>query len=292
MSTYSVAQAEALSGIKAHTLRIWERRYGFLKPNRTDTNIRYYSDAQMRKLLNIGILTRNGFKISQIDNMLDEEINDAVADILISPSNGDHEDDIQSMTLAMLELDENSFNRIFQKHVNRIGIFNTILELIYPFLYKVGVLWGTSKAMPAQEHFVTNLIRQKLIVAIDSLSYPNGIKKSIVLFLPEGEMHELGLLFAAYIAKDMGWKVYYLGASVPYENIKEVVKITNSDLMMTISVVGHLIDYQRLIASITRSSSVPLLISGSFIGNNTETDPDQVIPIADPYELIRFLKAY
>ncbi|WP_109829658.1 MerR family transcriptional regulator [Reichenbachiella versicolor] len=292
MSIYSVAQVEALSGIKAHTLRVWERRYSFLTPQRTTTNIRYYTDEQMRKLLNIGILIRNGYKISHIDAMPDEEINDVVTDILSQPIDDELNDQVQALTIAMLEMNEDMFNKIFQKQVNKAGLLNTMLYLIYPFMAHVGILWGTSKAMPAQEHFISCLVRQKLITAIDGISNSKEASKSIVLFLPAGEMHEIGLLLAYYIAKDLGWKVFYLGANVPYENIKDVVEISDCDLLLTISVVSSPGGIEKLINRVSEATSLPLLISGSMITDSYQAPTTQVIPISDPFELIRFLKAY
>lgn len=292
MSIYSVAQAEALTGIKAHTLRVWEKRYSFLTPERTSTNIRYYSDDQLRKLLNIGILLKHGYKISKIDAMSDEELYGVVSDVLALPLDDTQSDMVKALSIAMLDMDEEAFNRIFQKQINHAGLLDAMLNLIYPFLSHVGVLWGTNKLMPAQEHFVSCLIRQKLISALDGISTPRESVRSIAMFLPEDEMHEISLLLAAFIAKDLGWKVYYLGANVPYYNLKQVAEISECDVMMSMSVVSTLADLDRLIQAVTEATSVPFLLSGSLISSDYEPTTSQVVPIHDPFELIRFLKAY
>ena len=218
MITYSVAQVEALSGIKAHTLRIWERRYSFLKPLRTPTNIRYYTDDQLKKLLNFGILVRNGYRVSKLEKMSNQEVFEAVTAILADPESEDR-DEIKGLTLAMLEMNEEEFDNIFERQVIRKGFLKTITEMIYPFLQYVGVLWNTNKAMIAQEHFVSNLIRQKIITAIERLSIPPKSSPAVVFFLLEGEDHEIGLLLAHFIAKERGWQTYYLGPGVPVSNI-------------------------------------------------------------------------
>ena len=171
MVTYSVAQVEALTGIKAHTLRIWERRYDFLDPMRTATNIRYYSDEQLKQLLNFGILVRNGYRVSKLNKMTDEEVYEEVTKVLADPAS-EASDEMKGLTLSMLEMNEEDFDNIFERQVIRKGFLRTITESIYPFLQYVGVLWTTNKAMVAQEHYISNLIRQKIIAAIERLSIP------------------------------------------------------------------------------------------------------------------------
>ena len=262
MSTYSMAQVETLTGINAHTLRIWERRYDFLTPMRTNTNIRYYSDEQLRKLLNISILNRNGYKISRLASMPDIEIYDLVTQILSRPEE-QNDEEISGLILCMLEMNEHEFDKIFQRRVMRSGLLTTVTGLIYPFLNQVGVLWGTSKVMPAQEHFISNLIRQKIVAAIDSIPLASTNAPAIVLFLLDGEDHEIGLLLAAFIAKDLGWRVYYLGQNVPAENIKNVVAITKPKLMMSMFVAPRPSKTSGVLELILNETKVPLLVSGN-----------------------------
>ncbi|WKK65194.1 MerR family transcriptional regulator [Lutimonas zeaxanthinifaciens] len=283
MITYSVAQVEALTGIKAHTLRIWERRYDFLTPMRTPTNIRYYSDEQLKKLLNFGILVRNGYRVSKLNKMTDDQVYEEVNKVLASPDS-EGSDEMKGLTLSMLEMNEADFDEIFERQVIRKGFFRTIIESIYPFLQYVGVLWTTNKAMIAQEHYMSNLIRQKIIAAIEKLAIPPKGAPSIVLFLLEGEEHEIGLLLASFMAKEMGWNVYYLGYGVPIMNIKKVVEIAEPNLLMTMFVTPKMQKINGFISSILEDCEVPFAISGSQENLDAVDDHDLVIRISSPHD--------
>ncbi|WP_335966518.1 MerR family transcriptional regulator [Galbibacter sp. PAP.153] len=284
MGKYTIAQIVSLTGIKAHTLRKWEARYHFIKPERTNTNIRYYSDSQLKKLLNISILSRNGYRISQIDKMSDNEIHDTIKSILIDAS---YEDEVNSLTLTMLSMDEASFHAIIDKEILRKGILTTITDLLYPFLQQVGVLWGNNRAMPAQEHFMSNLIRQKIFSATDYLPPPKENSLSIVLFLPEGENHEIGLLLSNFIARKLGWKTYYLGQSVPTENIKKIDKITNADLYFTMFVSINQEVINSKIDELLKGHQKPLLLAGIIPG--IENIQGRATYLTSPKEFIDFL---
>ncbi len=283
MITYSVAQVEALTGIKAHTLRIWERRYDFLEPARTPTNIRYYSDEQLKKLLNFGILVRNGYRVSKLNKMSDEQVYEEVAKVLAGPGS-ERSDEMKGLTLAMLEMNEEDFDDIFERQVIRKGFFRTITETIYPFLQYVGVLWTTNKAMIAQEHYISNLIRQKLIAAIERLSIPSKDAPSIVFFLLEGEEHEIGLLLASFVAKEMGWNVYYLGQGVPVPNIKKVIEIAEPELLMTMFVTPKVHKLNGFIEEIMTGNDVPFVISGSTENLNAVVDSEQILKVTAPLD--------
>ena len=289
MTTYSMAQVTTLTGITAHTLRIWERRYSFLNPGRTETNIRYYNDKQLVKLLNIGVLVRNGYKISKIDAMSDSEIHELVTDILSNVSQG-NEDEINILTLSMLEMNENEFNKVFQRRAMRKGLQATITDLIYPFLNHIGILWGTNKIIPAQEHFISNLIRQKIISAIDSLPSPANDAPSIAMFLLDGEDHEIGLLLAAYMARDLGWKVYYMGQNMPVENLSKLIKISKPKVLLSMFIIPDSNRTKKLIALIKDQTDMPLLISGNK-DNFSELKMDsKLIHIKSPSDLINYLR--
>lgn len=220
-SRYSIKDLEHLSGIKAHTLRIWEQRYGILKPERTDTNIRFYSDDDLKYLLNISILNSNGFKISRLAQMSREEIHQAVEKQNTTAYT--FESDISSLIISTIDLNESLFEQVFQQNIIKTGFERTITEIIYPFLDKIGILWLSGSISPAQEHFISNLIRQKLIVAIDvQPKVPKADAESVLIFSPENEMHELSLLYACYLFKRQQQKVYYLGTNVPFENVEIV----------------------------------------------------------------------
>lgn len=229
---YSIKDLERLSGIKAHTLRIWEKRYGVINPERTDTNIRYYTDDELKKVLNIAILNNYGIKISKIVGLTAEQLHQKV--IEISNEEVSEQVQVESLVVAMMEMDEARFEKILANCTIRLGFEQTILKVVYPFFKKVGVLWQTGSINPAQEHFMSNLIRQKLIVAIDSqgLMAKEDCKK-FLLFLPEGELHEIGLLFYNYLIQKAGHKVVYLGQSVPLKDVIAVNKYNPAQYIFT-----------------------------------------------------------
>lgn len=243
MSKYSIKDLENLSGVKAHTIRIWEKRYGLLVPERTDTNIRYYSDAQLKRLLNVSLMLGFGYKISKISSLSEDELNHAIKDHLVNGAPLEKDQDfivnkINGLIVSMIELNEEKFNQIFATSVVKRGFEETILKVVYPFLEKVGIMWTIDELNPAQEHFISNLIRQKIIVALDQLAPPVHPKATFVLYLPESEMHELGLLLANYFLKKRGYKTVYLGQDVPFADVEKVVSICHPEGILTFSVVG------------------------------------------------------
>ncbi|MBX7124387.1 MAG: MerR family transcriptional regulator [Cyclobacteriaceae bacterium] len=231
MAQYSIRDLEQLSGIKAHTIRIWEKRHQLISPQRTDTNIRLYSDEDLKRIINISLLNTRGFKISKIASMSDGEIHQQVT--LLSEQHEEAEIHIDQLIIAMVELDEEKFEKILLTLILRYKLERTITEIIYPFMEKIGVLWQTGNILPAQEHFIANLIRQKLIVAIDAIPFPPASAHRLMLFLPEKEQHEIALLFFHYIAKKEGYRTYYLGQSVPFDDLVSVYNTHHPSVMIT-----------------------------------------------------------
>lgn len=233
MSHYSIRDLEQLSGIKAHTLRIWEQRYNFIEPKRTDTNIRLYDDRDLKLILNISLLKDHGFKISKIAEMPVEEIGKEV--MKIADQNLNYPDQIQALTVAMIDLDEERFEKIISTNFLHAGFENTMIYIIYPFLSRIGTLWMTNSIGPAQEHFITNLIRQKIIVAIDGqvIKYHPNFKK-FILFLPEGEFHEISLLFASYMIRSHNHRVIYLGQTLPFSELIFAYDIHKPDYIFSV----------------------------------------------------------
>ncbi len=229
---YTINDLEKLTGIKAHTIRIWEKRYGLLFPQRTLTNIRYYTSNDLKKLLNISILNKNGIKISRIAELKESEISEKV--IEYSTRSSDVEDQIQALTMAMFHLNQQKFEKLLTvSYINR-GFENTYSEIIVPFLLKIGFLWQAGTISPAQEHFATNIIKAKIIVAIESIIASHNEKsKKFLLFLPEGEQHEISLLFAYYLLKKKNQQVTYLGSSIPLYCLKENNTIHQADVLVT-----------------------------------------------------------
>ena len=276
MSSYSIKDLEQLSGIKAHTLRIWEQRYSFINPQRTDTNIRYYTDEDLKLILNISTLKDNGFKISKIADMEEDQLNQEV--LKITENNLRFPDQINSLTLAMIDLDEDRFEKVISTNVIKYGFEKTMMNIIYPFLSKIGVVWQTGSIIPAQEHFVSNLIRQKIIVAIDGLFVSNSeVKKSYLLYLPEGELHELSLLFASYLLKSRKNKVIYLGQTTPFEDVKAAFDVHQPDCILSVITSKlkriQIKDYiQRMSEEFPNSQ---LLMTGyQLIGQNVQKFPN------------------
>lgn len=233
MSTYSIKDLEQLSGIKAHTLRIWEQRYDFIKPKRTETNIRFYDDHDLRLILNVSLLKENGHKISKISKMPYDEMQQEV--INLTEKRLSYPEQIHSLTIAMIDQDEERFEKIMSTIILQLGFEMTMMKVIYPFLVKVGVLWQTGSITSSQEHFISNLIRQKIIVAIDALYVPSiGYNYCYLLFLPEGELHELSLLFSSYIIKSRKNKVIYIGQNTPFNDIISIYNNLNPDFLLTV----------------------------------------------------------
>jgi DNA-binding transcriptional MerR regulator len=221
MDDFSIKDIENLSGIKAHTIRIWEQRYNFLKPSRTTTNIRWYCNEELKVILNIALLSKYGYKISHIDRMSGSEINDCV--LALTDPSASRERLINELVKEMIEMNMESFESILTRFIRLHGIETVVREIIFPFLEKIGILWQTGHIDAAREHLVTNIIRQKLIVAIESAGASGRMNKTFMLFLPEGEYHELGLLFMNYILKCRGAHTIYLGANVPLKDVEYVV---------------------------------------------------------------------
>lgn len=231
MGKYSIKELERLSGIKAHTIRIWEKRHKIIAPSRTSTNIRFYSDADLKKIINVSTLNNSGIKISRIADMSLEEMNQKVLEI--TEIKNEATVHIDQLVIAMIDMEEELFEKILNRLILRHGFERTMTEVIYPFLEKIGILWQTQNITPAHEHYISNLIRQKVIVAIDGLAIPPKTARRVLLFLPESELHEIGLLFYHYLSRKAGNRTYYLGQSVPYGDLVKVVHIHQPEILIT-----------------------------------------------------------
>ena len=289
MGKYSIKDLEYLSGIKAHTLRIWEQRYKILTPKRSETNIRYYSDDDLKYLLNISLLYGFDYKISQIAKWKREEVAEKVYEI--SRNTYDHDSQINALTISMIEMDEERFEKILSTNILQFGFEKTMLTLVHPFLKKIGILWQTGAINPAHEHFISNLIRQKLFVAIDGQIVPKAqTSKKYLLFLPEGESHEIGLLFANFILKSRQKRVIYLGANVPLTDVKDVYDFHRPDYVLTIftskPVSSEIQDYVSELGSMCAESTI--ICSGFQCFNNSVLLPANALRLNSFEELLNF----
>ncbi|MEO8150267.1 MAG: MerR family transcriptional regulator [Bacteroidia bacterium] len=228
MNSYSISDLEEYSGIKAHTIRVWEHRYKALTPNRSDGNTRYYNNEQLRRLLNIVSLMDSDYKTSELCTMSDSSLNellDKKLSLSISANNA-YEYFISQILASGIEFDEAHFEKLFSNCILRFGLKRTYLNVIYPLLIRAGLLWAKNSLSVGSEHFISNLIRQKILSAIDSLPPAKSHQNSWLLFLPVNEFHEIGLLFSYYMIRQAGKKVIYLGANVPFDSLKSIVSET------------------------------------------------------------------
>ncbi len=219
---FSIRDLENLSGIKAHTIRIWEKRYELLSPERTSTNIRTYSLASLQKLLNITLLYNNGYKISKIAKLQETDIPLLVREIVAKSSTNNHA--INAFKLSMINFDLSLFQNTYSSLLAEKSFRDIFWEYFIPFLNELGLLWQTDTISPAHEHFITNLIKQKIYTSTEKLQLiePTNNDKVFVLFLPENEIHEIGLLFLNYEIILHGYKTIYLGQTMPLENLADL----------------------------------------------------------------------
>ena len=221
MAEYKIKDIEILTGIKAHTIRIWEKRYKILIPERTQTQIRTYSDQDLSSLLNISLLNKNGHKISHIAEWDKDKIHRLVWDIKMSRNVNFTE---EKLILALLHTDEQLFSETLQVLIDDKGLSKTFSEDLMPFLERIGVMWLVNSISAAQEHFISNLIRQKIISEIDKQEIPADKSNPVMLYLPEHDWHEIGLLFYQYLLRSKGFHTVYLGQSLPYDSLLDCIQ--------------------------------------------------------------------
>ena len=229
MSSYTIKDLEQISGIKAHTIRVWEQRYHFLQPQRTETNIRSYSADELKVILNVSLLNKYGYKISHIDKMNALEMEEKI--LGLNQLDAEKERVVNALIKEMVSLNMQAFERQLNNYIGEKGIEKTITDIIFSFLERVGILWVTNHINPAQEHLSSNLIRQKIILGIEKLPSLYQANKHIVLFMPEGEYHEVGLLFVHFLLKQKGISVDYLGANVPIVDLKYLTEHKKVDYL-------------------------------------------------------------
>lgn len=265
---FTIKDLENISGIKAHTIRIWEKRYNLLAPKRTETNIRFYSNKNLQKLLNIVLLNNNNFKISKIAKMTDEELIMQCREMAFNFLHNDEA--INSFKLAMFSFDKVLFNNTYNKLLLKMTFREVFKDVFIPFLEHIGLLWHTDTLIPAYEHFVSNLITQKIQINTEKvLCTDSKCAKTYVLYLPENEIHELGLLYLNYELNLRGNNTIYLGQSLPFDNLEYFLKSENEFCLITSMTImpydSKVEDYFKEVDAALKESKTELIA----IGNKT-----------------------
>ncbi len=292
MKPYQINELERLTGIKAHTIRIWEKRYGLITPLRTSTNRRYYSDDEVRKLLNVSTLLSKGHKISKIACLTEIEFtNELLAENSLLKSNNSYEGLINDLLKSMLNFDEQSLESIFQLSVTRHGFYNTMLHVVYPFLNKVGMLWRIDEAETAQEHFATAVIRRKLQAATEAL--PKAINKGnkFLLFLPEGEWHDTGLLFADYVIRSKQHESVYLGQNLNQESLLKVLQVVKPDYLLLFYITARPIEeIRKQLLLFAGHNEITVLVTGTpSLISNLDLGVSNVVCLSSVNDLFDYL---
>jgi methanogenic corrinoid protein MtbC1 len=232
MSVYTIKQLELVSGIKAHTIRMWEKRYGIFSPNRTKTNIRRYTDLDVQLILNVSLLTKNGYRISKVAKKSLKEISGLVLQI-IAQKTPPEKNNLEPLVKAMLSFNQTDFRHYINKSINEFGLEKTFEDIFTPLLHRIGNLWQTGMIDSVHEHFVSNIIKHTIIHQTELLKEPKSKAPLIIYFLPEGEFHEIGLLFYTYIGKKLGYCPLYLGQSTPAGDVIKMVKSYKPAILFT-----------------------------------------------------------
>lgn len=285
MNVFTIKDIENLSGVKAHTIRIWEQRYNFLKPQRTDTNIRFYNNEDLKKILNIALLNKFGYKISHIDKMNVDEINNKI--VTLTHQEAQQERIVNQLLTHMVDVDMEQFEEVLNKQITSKGIDYVINATIFPFLEKTGILWVTNNICPAHEHLVSNIIRQKILVGIEQATTTSHSDKTAILFLPEGVFHEMGILYAYYLLKNRGVQVYYLGASVPLSDIEYLTNLKSPTFLFThLTSLSQHFNIEKYFHNLQqRVGNTPVVFSGPVVVNYRKEVPQNFLIKKDLEEL-------
>lgn len=293
MNSYQINDLQRLTGINAHTIRMWERRYNLIKPHRTQTNIRYYDDEQVKKLLNVSTLLNHGMKISRIAELSDAQMHSQIQDLgKVAEGDAICAGFINELTASMLAFDEQAFEKSLSAVIVRFGMYEAMIRVFYPFMKNAGIMWISNEAMPVQEHFATALIRRKLIAAIDGLPAASRKNKLFLLFLPSEEWHETGLLFADYIIRSKGYKTIYLGQNVPMENLQQVIENKQPTHFLTFYITPQKADKVQAEVSLLarKNKECQILISGADAILKSVKKAKNISFLTSPEDLISLLK--
>jgi len=286
MTLYSIKDLEYLSGIKAHTIRIWEKRYHLLDPNRTDTNIRSYSDHDVRRILNVALLIKNGYKISNVAAFDETKLQSEV--LRINRNLTDPEKNIDQLLFHTVNLDTFGFEQLLDKIIGDFGFSKTIHQVIFPFFERIGILWQAGSIFTAHEHFVSNLIRNRLIRETGKFECSESAR-TVLFFLRENEMHELSLLFFNYLAAQAGLHCVYLGQSLPFEDLSNLLINSEFDFVCTSFI--QAIEKTELEQYLANLSLVfnrnKILIAGRQVTIHKPKLPSNVLQVKNSSDFIR-----
>ncbi len=284
---YTIKDLETLSGIKAHTIRIWEKRYGLLEPERTTTNIRYYSDEELRKLLNVSMLVKHGYKISKVSVFDINQIHQEV--LTLNEKSLSSQGIIDQLIVHMMNFDHKNIEYLLEQQIDKLGFEDTFMSVVFPLFEKIGVCWQTGSIFPAQEHFVSNITRHILIRASSAFGNHEA-SASVLFFLKKGELHELSLLFYQYLALKSGYRTIYLGQNVPFEDLTKLDGLQNFDRVFTAFTNGiepeKLEEYIRKMSVIFKRKKV--FVTGGQISQIKPQLPANVKVVTD----VRTFKKY
>ena len=284
---FTIKELETLSGIKSHTIRIWEQRYRFLKPERTATNIRTYSNEELKTLLTVALLNKYGYKISRIDAMAPEQ---RQKEVLHLPTGQAYDEAlVNSLIGTMIDMDIRGFEALLNRQVADRGINDTITSIVFHFLQKIGILWQTGRINPAHEHLVSNIIRQKLVAAIEELPLATNEQPLFLLLLPEDEHHELGLLYVFYLLRSKGLPVLYLGASVPLKDAQYVIQLkAPAYIYLHLTTSPSKAALKKYLQGLCEAEHCTVLISGNVAETITPSSPS-LMPLRSLGDVVSYI---
>lgn len=295
MNQFSISQLAQFSGIKPHTIRIWEQRYDALQPERSEGNTRYYNGLQLRRLLNIVSLRGAEYKVSDLAVLPDEKLFQLIKQEEKKRESPEMEVYFISQLIAEgMDYNEAGFEKIFSHCLLKYGLKEAYIKIIHPLLNRLGLLWSSDMIPPAHEHFISNILRQKFFTSVDALPTPKADSKKWVLFLPEDEFHEIGLLFAHYLIRFSQFNSFYLGANVPLVSLEEAVKDIQADNLLLFLVHNYLPENAQAYIN-ELSAQFPaqkIYTAGSETLTSELKPPTNVRFLRAPDELERVIKQY
>lgn len=294
-SNFSIKDLENLSGIKAHTIRIWEKRYNLFQPNRTDTNIRCYDLENLQKLLNVTFLYNNGYKISKISQLGEDNIPKVVKNMVAEQRDNGHV--LNSFKMSMMNFDQALFFKTYNALLKEKSFREIFYEDFIPFLNEVGLLWQTDTITPSHEHFICSLIKQKILVNTEKLQFstPTNASKTFVLYLPDNEIHELGLMFLNYEILSKGYQSIFLGQSIPIFSLKDLVPLYDNIVFVSYftvqpdkeNIIAYLNEFHEMLLKDTASE---LWISGKMLQEiNKSNLPKTIVAFSQIDQLVQNL---